>query len=94
MKILIYQIDLYFPSVHSLKEKRGVIKNFQNQIRKKFNVSIAEINYHDVWQSSQVGIVMTANELKILNAALIQIQKFIENNFQNISIVKEDVEFL
>ncbi len=94
MKILIYQIDLYFPAVHSLKQKRGIIKNFQNQIRKKFNVSIAEINYLDVWQSSQIGIVMTANELKILNVALTQIQKFIEQNFQNITVVKEDIEFL
>jgi uncharacterized protein YlxP (DUF503 family) len=94
MKILIYQIDLYFQASHSLKEKRGILKSFQNQIRKKFNVSIAEIDYHDVWQSSRIGIVMTANEIKVLNIALTEIQKFIENNFQNITIVKEEIEFL
>ena len=94
MKILIYQIDLYLQASHSLKEKRGILKSFQNHIRKKFNVSIAEIDYQDVWQSSQIGIVMTANEIKVLNTALTEIQKFIENNFQNIIIVKEEIEFL
>jgi hypothetical protein len=94
MKILIYQVDLYFPTIHSLKEKRGLLKNFQNQIRKKFNVSISEIDYHDVWQSAKIGIVMAANEVKILYTAHTQIQKFIEDHFQNISVVKEEIEFL
>ncbi len=94
MKLLIYRIDLYMPACHSLKEKRGVLKNFQNQIRKKFNVSVAEVDYQDVWQSSQIGIVMAASDVRILNAVLVQLQTFIERNFQDITIVKEDIEFL
>jgi uncharacterized protein YlxP (DUF503 family) len=94
MKILINLIELYFPTIHSLKEKRGLLKSFQNQMRKKFNISIAEIDHQDVWQSAKIGIVMTVSEGKVLTKAHYQMRDFIENYFQNMTIVKEETEYL
>ena len=57
MAIFYYQIKLYLPECHSLKEKRSVLKSFIVKIQKKFNISCAEIEYQDLWQSGLVGIV-------------------------------------
>jgi len=37
-------IKLYAPWVHSLKEKRGIVKSICSKVSNKFNVSIAEVD--------------------------------------------------
>ena len=40
MKLRIYE-------VYSLKDKRSIVKSLCNKSRNKFNISIAEVDYHD-----------------------------------------------
>lgn len=47
---------------HSLKEKRSVIKRLISRIRRDFNVAVAELDYHDLWQRTKLGIVTVSNE--------------------------------
>lgn len=61
MHILLIEIELYLPTCHSLKEKRGVIKPLLNAIRRDYNVSIAEVDAHDVWQSAVLAAVCIGN---------------------------------
>lgn len=57
MHILLVQYELYLPECHSLKEKRSVLKKLLNELRRDFNVSAAEVDYHDVWQSALIAVV-------------------------------------
>ncbi|MFD1735859.1 DUF503 domain-containing protein [Bacillus salitolerans] len=41
----------------SLKEKRAVLQRIMSRIKQKFNVSVSEIDHHDVWQRTTIGIV-------------------------------------
>lgn len=41
-------IKLYAPLVHSLKEKRMVVKSLINKAKSKFNVSISEVDAQDI----------------------------------------------
>lgn len=43
IKVLVLKIKLYAPWVHSLKEKRMVVKSLLAKIRNKFQVSVAEV---------------------------------------------------
>ncbi len=43
-------VECMIYDVHSLKEKRSIIKQITHQIHKQFNISITEIDYHDLWQ--------------------------------------------
>jgi len=47
---------------HSLKQKRSIIKRLKARICKDFNVSMAELDYHDLWQRMKFGIVTISNE--------------------------------
>ncbi|MEK7274861.1 MAG: DUF503 domain-containing protein, partial [Candidatus Desantisbacteria bacterium] len=42
-------IEFYIPQSHSLKDKRRVLKSIIARIRNKFNVSVSEIDFHELW---------------------------------------------
>ena len=47
---------------HSLKDKRQVVKGLKDRLRRKFNVSVAEIDYQDLWQRALVAAVTVASD--------------------------------
>ena len=47
--------ELYLPYCSSLKEKRKIIHGLISRVRKRFNVSISEVEFHDLWQRSSLG---------------------------------------
>ena len=47
---------------HSLKDKRHVVKSLKDRLRHKFNVSVAEIDYQDLWQRALVAAVTVASD--------------------------------
>ena len=47
---------------HSLKDKRQVVKSLKDRLRHKFNVSVAEIDYQDLWQRALVAAVTVASD--------------------------------
>lgn len=61
MHILLMEFDLYLPGVHSLKEKRSIIKPLLNEIRRDYNVSAAEVEFHDQWQQARLAVVCLGN---------------------------------
>ncbi|HDJ23611.1 MAG TPA: DUF503 domain-containing protein, partial [Candidatus Aminicenantes bacterium] len=54
MIIGLLEIELYFPSSHSLKEKRKILHRIKDKIQKKYNVALAELDYLDKWQRSRL----------------------------------------
>ncbi|HBK54370.1 DUF503 domain-containing protein [Syntrophomonas wolfei] len=48
-------VKLFFPYSSSLKEKRKVINSIIDRIRKRFNVSISEVEHQDLWQRSTIA---------------------------------------
>lgn len=50
------ELELRLPSCSSLKEKRQIIKSIKDRTCSRFNISIAEINHHDLWQRATLGI--------------------------------------
>ncbi|KMK77254.1 DUF503 domain-containing protein [Alkalihalobacillus pseudalcaliphilus] len=53
--------ELIISDVHSLKEKRSVLKSILTRLKQKYNLSIAETDYQDVWQRAEVSIVTVGN---------------------------------
>ena len=50
-------LELRLEHSHSLKEKRHVLKSLRDRLHNKFYVSVAEIDYHDLWQRAVVAAV-------------------------------------
>ena len=47
------------PAAHSLKQKRHVVKSLTAAVRSKFNVSVAEVDHHDLWQRTTLAVAAT-----------------------------------
>ena len=54
-------LELRIDDSHSLKDKRQVVKALKDRLRHKFNVAVAEIDYHDLWQRALVSAVTVSS---------------------------------
>lgn len=80
MIIGILKIKLYAPWVHSLKEKRMIVKSIIMKTRNKFNVSVAEVEEQDLHQIAVLGIVGIAADHAQTDSILDHVLNFIESN--------------
>jgi len=55
-------LEIHVEDSHSLKEKRHVVKSLKDRLRQRFNVSAAEIDFLDSWQSSVVAVVTVSKD--------------------------------
>jgi uncharacterized protein len=56
MFVGIGRYELFLPGSGSLKDKRQVLRSVSMHVRKKFNVSIAEVEYQNLWQRAAFGV--------------------------------------
>lgn len=71
MVIGISIFELHVPAARSLKQKRKVIRSLIDRIHQRFRVSIAETDYHDLHQRSEITLAAVAQSesegLKIMD---------------------------
>ncbi len=54
------EFDLLLGDVHSLKEKRSVVRPMIAEVRKRFEVSVAEVDHLDLHRRAGVGVGLVA----------------------------------
>jgi uncharacterized protein YlxP (DUF503 family) len=86
------KIRLYAPWVHSLKEKRMIVKSLIAKIKNQFNVSVAEIEDQDIHQSIVVGIACIAGDTAHADSILDHVIAFVESSTEA-EIVRMEREF-
>ena len=64
MPVGLLTLELHIPDAQSLKDKRQVLRSLKDKLRREFNVAVAELDHHDVWQRSVIGVVTLSNEEK------------------------------
>ncbi len=60
MAISVSIFELHLPEARSLKQKRKVIKSLIERIHRRFRVSIAETDHHDLHQRSEISLAAVA----------------------------------
>lgn len=91
MKVAVLKIRLYAPWVHSLKEKRMVVKSILAKIRNKYHVSVAEVEDQDVHQSIVIGVASIVPHNAQADGVMDEIVHFVEQNTEA-EIVSEERE--
>ena len=74
------EIKLYAPWVHSLKEKRMVLKSLLGKIRSRYHVSAAETREQDVRQTIVLGIASIVAHSAQADSMMDDILAFVESN--------------
>ncbi|MGH9542111.1 MAG: DUF503 domain-containing protein [Terriglobales bacterium] len=70
MPIGTFEIEIHLPGAHSLKDKRSVLRGLKDGLRRHFNVSVAELDYQDLWQRAVVGVAAIGPDRAYLEGLL------------------------
>jgi len=87
-------VKLRLPENGSLKGKRHVSKSIIERVKNRFNVSIAEVEDQDLWQSLTLGISCVSNSASHANEILSKAVNFIENNRFDAELVDYEIEII
>lgn len=80
MKVLNLKVTLRASWVHSLKEKRMVVKSIVQRLKNKFNVSVGEVGKQDIHQIIVIGISAVCGDQKQVDSTLENLIDFVEEN--------------
>lgn len=80
MVVLVGEVQLHLPESQSLKDKRQVVKSLKERVRNRFNVSIAEVDYIDLWQRCAIGIAVVSTTRAHAEETLSTAVQFIETD--------------
>jgi hypothetical protein len=92
MVVALLSVELFLPGSGSLKDKRMVLRRLKDRLA-KFNVAVAEIEHHDLWQRAGLGIVTVSTSENQAERELAAVASEIERLEPGL-ITRRDVEFL
>ncbi|NWF68760.1 MAG: DUF503 domain-containing protein [Chloroflexi bacterium] len=87
-------IEFYLPGLASLKEKRGVLKSLLARMHNTFNVSAAEVDRQDSWQSAIVAVACVGNSSAHAHQVIESVLKWLEKHYPEAMVVSHEVEIL
>ena len=87
------RLKLLLRGSHSLKDKRRVLKSLKDQIGNRFNVSVAETDYQDVWQTAELGIAAVGTDTPFVQSVLTHVEGFVRL-FRDVDLVDVEQDLL
>lgn len=91
MIVGVLRVRLLMRGAHSLKEKRQVVRSLKDRIRNTFNVSVAEVDAQDVWQTVELGVAAVGTDTPYVHGLLSSVLNFIQV-FRGLELVDHDIE--
>jgi uncharacterized protein len=70
MYIAYAKITLRLINVHSLKQKRQILRSLMGKLRQRFNLAMAEVEHNDQWQLAGLGMAMISNDRRHVESQL------------------------
>ena len=80
MVVGVLTIEILIFSGDSLKEKRFILRSMKDRLKKKFNISIAELNFQEKLRRSEIGIALIGNQMNFVENSLQKIFNYLDNN--------------
>jgi uncharacterized protein YlxP (DUF503 family) len=80
MKIAVMTFRLRAPWVHSLKEKRMIVKSIVAKLQNRFHVSAAEVDEQDIHQIIVIGVAAIVPHNALADSLMNELSLFVEEN--------------
>ena len=80
MNIAVMTFRLHAPWVHSLKEKRMIVKSIVAKLQNRFHVSAAEVDEQDIHQIAVIGVAAIVPHNAVADSLMDEISRFVEKN--------------
>ena len=92
MSVGVCRLKIHIPGSRSLKDKRSVVKSLIARLRKLFNLSVAEMEDHDLWQMATISIACVSQHTNRVDDVITSAISLIERDFPTIEIVEKETE--
>ena len=69
--------DLLLGDVHSLKEKRSVVRPIVAELQRRFAVSVAEVGGQDLHRRAQIGLAVVSGDAGRLTEVLDNCERWV-----------------
>jgi len=70
------------------------LKSITTRVGNQFNVSVAEVDDHDLWQLATLGICCVSNNKRYTNEVLSKVVNFITGSRFEVEILDYEIEIL
>lgn len=87
-------IKLELAGVYSLKDKRRIVKSLIARLPQNFNVAVAEVDAHDVWQTAVIGLATIGTDARYLHGLLEKAVAWIQTVRPDVPISDYEIEIL
>jgi uncharacterized protein len=87
------RVDLRLDAVHSLKEKRHIVKTISSRLRRTYQVAVAEVDHHDLWQRSTMAVAVVANSAGHVERILHSVERDLRSD-DRIEVLATSISFL
>lgn len=94
MKIGVCRVRLRLHGQSSLKGKRQVVKSLVARVQNRFNVSVAEVEDHDLWQLATLGISCVSNSAAHADEVLATVVAFIRTGPFDAELLDYEIEMV
>ena len=79
MVVAVLTWELHLGGCQSLKDKRRVLKSLKDRLHNRFNVSVAETDHHDRWQTAELSCCVVTTDTKHAESVLVAADKLVAN---------------
>jgi uncharacterized protein YlxP (DUF503 family) len=92
-RVALGTVELHLPEVDSLKGKRHVLKGLKERVRQRFEVAVAEVDHHDMWQRATLAVACVSHDARHANEVVSKAMGFIEASVDGV-VIDMGVEIL
>ncbi len=96
MIVGVCRLTLSIAGSYSLKDKRRVVKSLVERVRHRYNVAVAEVDEHEIWNAAVVGVCAVSTGSAHVREILDHIVAFVENGHghADAELVNHTIEIL
>src|ERR1051325_974084 len=80
-------LELHLPDAQSLKESRHYLRSAKPQLQNRVGASVAEVDYHDVWQRARLTVACVAREHRELEKLLDEAERWLRGQEWEVALV-------
>ena len=91
MVVAVERFDLRITGARSLKQKRHVVKGLAAALRQTFEVSVAEVDHHDLWQRATIAVAAVGPDQHHLRRVMQAVGKRVEA-WMEVEVIDRDLQ--
>ncbi len=93
MTVGVMSIRMLIPGARSLKDKRRALRPIKDRLRARFNVSAAEVDCQDVWQTAVLAVAAVGADRGVVEGTLEAVANLVGQS-RHVEVIRCETDFV